>query len=43
MRVRLPTGKVLKGEELAAFQEERKRIEALLQTDDAKQLEVASR
>lgn len=43
MRVRLPTGKVLKGEELAAFQQERERIEALLETGDAGELEVASR
>ncbi len=43
MRVRLPTGKVLKGEELAAFQQERERIEALLETGDNGELEVASR
>ena len=43
MRVRLPTGKVLKGEELAAFQQERDRIEALLETGETGELEVASR
>lgn len=43
MRVRLPTGRVLKGEELAAFERERDRIDALLRDEDEKPLKVASR
>ena len=43
MRVRLPTGKVLKGEELAAFQAERKRIEALLEAEEPDNVKLASR
>ncbi len=43
MRVRLPTGKVLKGEELAAFEAERERIDQLLgDGEDGKALKVAS-
>lgn len=43
MRVRLPTGKVLKGEELAAFENERKRIDQLLQgSEDADAVKVAA-
>jgi murein DD-endopeptidase MepM/ murein hydrolase activator NlpD len=43
MRVRLPTGKVLKGEELEAFSRERERIDALLQEGGEPPLKVASR
>lgn len=43
MRVRLPTGRVLKGEELAAFERERDRIDALLREEDEPPLKVASR
>lgn len=42
MKVRLPGGKSLSGEELARFREERKRIDALLGNND-KSPEVASR
>lgn len=42
MRVRLPTGRVLKGEELAAFERERDRINALL-LDENEPVKVASR
>lgn len=42
MRVRLPTGKVLKGNELAEFQAERKRIEALLEAESPDTLKLAS-
>lgn len=43
MRVRLPTGRVLKGEELAAFERERDRIDALLRDENEPPLKVASR
>lgn len=43
MRVRLPTGKVLKGEELARFQLERERIDRLLREEEDSALTVASR
>lgn len=43
MRVRLPTGRVLKGEELAAFERERDRIDALLRDESEPPLKVASR
>lgn len=43
MRVRLPTGKVLKGEQLEAFVSERDRIDALLESDSEPPLKVASR
>ncbi len=42
MRVRLPTGKVLKGNELEAFKSERDRIDNLLKDDDSRSLKVAS-
>ncbi len=42
MRVRLPVGKVLKGEELTAFKRERGRIDDLLRQEDKDQLKVAS-
>ncbi|KQZ14633.1 peptidase M24 [Mesorhizobium sp. Root554] len=42
MRVRLPTGKVLKGDDLVAFQRERERIDDLLKQEDADPLKVAS-
>ncbi|MFC5387187.1 M23 family metallopeptidase [Aquamicrobium segne] len=42
MRVRLPVGKVLKGEELAAFKRESKRIDELLHQQDRNLLKVAS-
>jgi murein DD-endopeptidase MepM/ murein hydrolase activator NlpD len=42
MRVRLPTGKVLKGPELDRFQSERGRIDELLKEDTSKSLKVAS-
>lgn len=42
MRVRLPVGKVLKGDELASFQRERARIDELLQRQDRNGLKVAS-
>ena len=40
MRIRLPKGKVLKGEELAAFEAERDRINALVYQED--EIELAS-
>ncbi|MEX0345223.1 MAG: M23 family metallopeptidase [Rhizobiaceae bacterium] len=43
MRVRLPTGRVLKGDELAAFERERDRIDALLRDENDSPLKVASR
>ncbi len=43
MRVRLPTGRVLKGEELEAFERERDRIDALLRDNGEPPLKVASR
>ena len=42
MRVRLPVGRALKGEELAAFQRERERIDALLQEQEGPALKMAS-
>ncbi len=42
MRVRLPVGKVLKGEELEAFKRERTRIDELLVEEDKDLLNVAS-
>lgn len=42
MRVRLPTGKALKGDDLVAFQRERERIDDLLKQEDADPLKVAS-
>ena len=42
MRVRLPTGKVLKGKELEAFKHERARIDELLTEEDVDSLKVAS-
>jgi murein DD-endopeptidase MepM/ murein hydrolase activator NlpD len=41
MRVRLPNGKILKGDDLLAFKKERERIDQLL-TDDSASLKVAS-
>ncbi|PSM16045.1 MULTISPECIES: M23 family metallopeptidase [Nitratireductor] len=43
MRVRLPTGRVLKKEELAAFNSERERIDALLADETGDALKLASR
>ena len=43
MRVRLPTGRVLKGKELEAFKRERDRIDALLRDENDPPLKVASR
>ena len=42
MRVRLPTGRVLKGDDLTAFKRERERIDELLKQQDSDQLKVAS-
>src|SRR5690606_7270286 len=42
MRVRLPVGKVLKGEELEAFKREKSRIDELLKEEDGDSLKVAS-
>ena len=42
MRVRLPNGKVLKGNDLVAFKQERDRIDTLLEADDDSSLSVAS-
>ncbi|MCZ8547897.1 M23 family metallopeptidase [Mesorhizobium qingshengii] len=42
MRVRLPVGKVLKGDDLVAFKRERERIDDLLKQEDSDQLKVAS-
>ncbi|MGB3538606.1 MAG: M23 family metallopeptidase [Mesorhizobium sp.] len=42
MRVRLPVGKVLKGDDLVAFKRERERIDDLLKREDSDQLKVAS-
>lgn len=42
MRVRLPVGKVLKGDELITFKRERERIDDLLKQEDKNQLKVAS-
>lgn len=41
MRVRLPNGKVLKGEELEAFKKEKDRIDELLREDSRNPLKVA--
>jgi hypothetical protein len=41
MRVRLPNGKILKGDDLLAFKKERERIDQLL-VDDGGSLKVAS-
>ncbi|MEP4422659.1 MAG: M23 family metallopeptidase, partial [Nitratireductor sp.] len=43
MRVRLPTGRVLKKEELTAFNRERERIDALLADETGDALKLASR
>jgi murein DD-endopeptidase MepM/ murein hydrolase activator NlpD len=42
MRVRLPNGKVLKGDDLVAFNQERDRIDQLLKDEDNSSLNVAS-
>ncbi|RUW21108.1 M23 family metallopeptidase [Mesorhizobium sp. M4B.F.Ca.ET.013.02.1.1] len=42
MRVRLPVGKVLKGDDLVAFKRERERIDDLLKQEDNNPLKVAS-
>ncbi|WP_287286246.1 M23 family metallopeptidase [Mesorhizobium sp.] len=42
MRVRLPVGKVLKGDDLVAFKRERGRIDDLLKQEDNDSLKVAS-
>jgi len=42
MRVRLPVGKVLKGDDLVAFKHERERIDDLLKQEDNNSLKVAS-
>jgi murein DD-endopeptidase MepM/ murein hydrolase activator NlpD len=42
MRVRLPVGRVLKGEDLAKFEKERKRIDDLLREESGGPLKVAS-
>lgn len=42
MRVRLPVGKVLKGDDLVAFKRERERIDDLLKQQDDDPLKVAS-
>ena len=42
MRIRLPTGKVLKGPELEAFKRERDRIDALLREEAGKPQKVAA-
>ena len=42
MRVRLPVGKVLKGEQLEAFMRERARIDELLREEETDPLKVAS-
>jgi murein DD-endopeptidase MepM/ murein hydrolase activator NlpD len=42
MRVRLPVGKVLKGDDLVAFKRERQRIDDLLKQEDSDHLRVAS-
>lgn len=41
MRVRLPVGKVLKGDELVAFKKERERVDNLLREDTRNPLKVA--
>ena len=42
MRVRLPTGKVLQGDDLVAFKRERERIDDLLKQQNGTGLKVAS-
>jgi murein DD-endopeptidase MepM/ murein hydrolase activator NlpD len=42
MRVRLPVGRVLKGDDLKSFERERDRINALLNEENADPLKVAS-
>ena len=42
MRVRLPVGRVLKGEELEAFMQERERIDTLLREEEGNGLKMAS-
>ena len=42
MRVRLPVGKVLKGDDLVAFQRERERIDDLLKQQDSDHLKIAT-
>jgi murein DD-endopeptidase MepM/ murein hydrolase activator NlpD len=42
MRVRLPVGKVLRGDDLVAFKRERERIDDLLKQQDSDSLKVAS-
>src|SRR5690606_4612143 len=42
MRVRLPQGRVLKGDDLVAFKRERERIDDLLRQQDSDSLKVAS-
>jgi murein DD-endopeptidase MepM/ murein hydrolase activator NlpD len=42
MRVRLPVGRVLKGDDLEAFKRERKRIDDLLEQEDKDGLKVAA-
>ncbi len=42
MRVRLPAGKVLRGDDLVAFRRERGRIDELLKQEDGSQLRTAS-
>jgi murein DD-endopeptidase MepM/ murein hydrolase activator NlpD len=42
MRVRLPQGRVLKGDDLVAFKRERERIDELLKQQDSDSLKVAS-
>jgi murein DD-endopeptidase MepM/ murein hydrolase activator NlpD len=42
MRVRLPVGKVLKGDELVTFKRERERIDDLLKQEEKDPLKVAS-
>ena len=43
MRIKLPQGKVFKGQELAAFEAERNRIDALLEKDNEESNRFASR
>jgi len=42
MRVRLPQGRVLKGDDLVAFQRERERIDDLLKQQESESLKMAS-
>jgi hypothetical protein len=41
MRVRLPVGRILKGDDLAIFEKERKRIDDLLKEESGGPLKVA--